>query len=344
VGEIRGHTDEVEWVSWSPDGRTLATASIDARGRLFDARSGALLRLLEGRNLAVSTLRTSARGDVAVVQDDRSVSVIAPDAGVVKLRAAALHEQAIKDAAWSPRGDRLALASLDRSVSVLDLAAGAEPILRIELPRGAYAVDWCSDGSRLALGLCDGSVELRDAERGTRLARFRDHEDPVYAVAFRPGSRDFASGARDGLVGLRSGPAFRSLAGHEDMVVSLAWWPDGSRLASGSRDATIRLWDAAGRAEGVLRGHRLTIWGLAVTPDAARLVSSSFDHDLRVWRGNECERVLAGHRRQVGALAALAVRRVISGSREGLCRVWDLDTGAARVLRPHLLPLVKETR
>jgi WD40 repeat protein len=163
-------------------------------------------------------------------------------------------------------------------------------------------------------------------------------------VAFRPGGCDYASASRDGLVGLRSGRAFRSLAGHEDMAVSLAWWPDGSRLASGSRDATIRLWDAQGAERGVLRGHRLTVWGLAVMRDGARIVSSSFDHDVRVWRDGACERVLAGHRRQVGSLAALDAHRAISGSREGLCRIWHLDTGASSILRPHLLPLAKVSR
>jgi WD40 repeat protein/phenylacetate-coenzyme A ligase PaaK-like adenylate-forming protein len=344
LGEIRGHSDEVEWVSWSPDGRSLATASTDAKGRLFDSHSRSLVRVLEGRNLAVSTLRANPRREVAVVQDDRSVSVISPDAGVARLRAEALHEQAIKDAAWSPDGNRLALASLDRSASVLDLREGVEPVLRMELGCGAYAIDWSSDGSTLALGLSDGSIELRDAARGTLLARFHDHADPVYAVAFRPGSLEFASAARDGLVGLRSGSTFRSLAGHEDMVLALAWWPDGTRLASGSRDATIRLWDASGREAGVLRGHRRTVWGLAVTPDGARLVSSSFDHDVRVWRDGSLDRLLAEHRRQVGALAALDARRAISGSREGLCRVWDLETGISRVVRPHNLPLAKEAR
>jgi WD40 repeat protein len=163
-------------------------------------------------------------------------------------------------------------------------------------------------------------------------------------VAFDPAGRAIATAARDGLVGLRTGSIFRSLAGHEDMAVSLVWWPDGSRLASGARDATIRLWDAAGQPNGVLYGLRLTIWGLAVTPDGSRLLSSSFDHDVRVWRGRSEERVLVGHTRQVGTVAALGCGAAISGARDGTCRIWNLDTGTAQVVRPHTLPLTETVR
>jgi len=52
--------------------------------------------------------------------------------------------------------------------------------------------------------------------------------------------------------------------------------------------------------------------------------------------------VLAGHKRQVGAVAVLDAAHAISGSRDGTCRIWQLATGASRALRPHALPLEEE--
>jgi WD40 repeat protein len=89
------------------------------------------------------------------------------------------------------------------------------------------------------------------------------------------------------------------------------------------------------------------VWDLAFHEDGRRLVSSSFDHDVRVWElaaeGARCERVLSGHRRQVGSVCLLGSRHALSGSRDGTCRVWDLDGGKSRAFAPHAL-LVMEDR
>ena len=67
-----------------------------------------------------------------------------------------------------------------------------------------------------------------------------------------------------------------------------------------------------------------------------RVVSGSRDGTVRVWDLDAgTSRVLEGHQSYVTAVAALGDGRVVSGSRDRTVRVWDLDAGTSRVLQGH---------
>jgi WD40 repeat protein len=50
---LAGHTDRVTAIAWSPDGKRLATASLDPTVKLFDASRGEELLTLYGHRLPV---------------------------------------------------------------------------------------------------------------------------------------------------------------------------------------------------------------------------------------------------------------------------------------------------
>jgi WD40 repeat protein len=49
----------------------------------------------------------------------------------------------------------------------------------------------------------------------------------------------------------------------------------------------------------------------------------------------ECKAVLNGHTREVSALCWAADGRLVTGSRDGTLRVWDVDSRRASVVLPH---------
>ena len=107
-----------------------------------------------------------------------------------------------------------------------------------------------SRGGRLASGHEDGTVRFWDARRRRLESTLSGHTGPVYAVAFGPGGRTFASGGGDDTAALwlqddqdRWRRLDEPLRGHTGTVASVVFAPDGHTLATGSWDRTARIWN-----------------------------------------------------------------------------------------------------
>jgi WD40 repeat protein len=100
----------------------------------------------------------------------------------------------------------------------------------------------------------------------------------VTAVAFRPGSHEFATAQRDGTISRwnadESQQAGVALSGHNSAVSALAWTPDGGKLASVDRDGGVLLQHGNGTSIARVEiGRSLT--DLRFSPDGQVLVGTA---------------------------------------------------------------------
>ena len=130
------------------------------------------------------------------------------------------------------------------------------------------------------------------------------------------------------------------LRGHGGPVRAIVVRPD--EIATAGFDTAIIRWDPArGTARQVLRFHDGAVNALAPLPGGG-LASAGEDRRIAIWPagGIKPARVLEGHE---GPIAGLSVSRdsrtLASASWDGSVRLWDLATGASRVLGEHRGPV-----
>jgi WD40 repeat protein len=114
---LLGLTSIVLGVAFSPDGKRLATASLDGTGKVWDATSGEELLTLNRHTNTVCRITFSLDGKgLATASWDRTARVWDASSGEELLTLSHTHE--VQSIAFSPNGRRLATASADRAVRV----------------------------------------------------------------------------------------------------------------------------------------------------------------------------------------------------------------------------------
>ncbi len=253
------------------------------------------------------------------------------------------HTHEVFHVAWSPDGQRLASASLDRTICIFDESSDRPPVRLSGHTSLVFSVSWSPDGKRLASASWDRSVRIWDTISGAEVFRFPGHSDAVFSVSWSPDGRLIASSGKDRVVKIWSasdGTVHNELSGHEQTVAALSWHKDGRRLASSSHDSTVRIWDViAGVETHTLRGHKNWVNHVAWSSDGTRLASASNDETLRIWNPENAEtvQILRGHAQGVTSVSwSPDSTRLASGSEDQTIKVWVAATGTeAFSLRGH---------
>ena len=340
------HHAEVSCVSFSPNGKILASVTSDGALQLWSVEQRRELgEPLRGHPQQLNGVAFSPDGKiVAAGGSDKTVQLW--DVATKKAIGEPLtgHLGRVWSIAFSPDGKVLASSSSDKTVRLWAVETGTSRTLSVSST--IWRVAFSPDGKILALAGSDRSIQLWDLAATPHLiGRLLGHKSLVTSVAFSPDGSKIVSGSEDQTVRLwdvkgRS-PLGKPLLGHTAFVTDVKFSPDGQSIASTSYDRSVKLWNVKEhRFLRDLNGHFDRVWSVAFSPDGSLLASSSSDKTVRLWNPTAKGQLLEFSARQRDNVTAVSFspdgKRVASGSHDQIVRIWNLGSGQLeRSLQGH---------
>jgi RNA polymerase sigma factor (sigma-70 family) len=256
VRRLKGHPGEIMALEFAPDDKSLASAGIDNKVRIWDLGAGRVNHVLPHELLA------------------------APNA------------QPIQFLTYSRDGKLLATGARgNTNVYLWDPATGKE-IRRLDHPSGVESIVFAPEGKMLAVGDRAGQVNLWDAVEARSVGRLGPHLGYIIGLAFAADGRTLAVGGWRSITiwELATQKARTRLTAHRGDVTALCFRPDCRLLATGASDTTIFVWDLSrpgrmdrpaghrGKAPVTLATAELTrLWDELGDPDAAKAGQALWD-------------------------------------------------------------------
>lgn len=300
---------EVWAISYSPDGRQIATASQDGQVWTWDALTGKPLVSFKGHTREVTGVAFSADGKRLATSSWDSTVRLWDAATGAELNGFAQsitiggskQNLRLNNVVFGPGDAWLLTSAQDYTVRSIDINTGAE--LHKTGLDGLHEAALSADGRWIALG--GGSImdwvaraAIVDTNSWQKVRTFQvDRAGWFGTTRFSPDGRILATGDTGTVEGRSAiylwdaarGEQLRQLAGHKRPVLRLAFSPDGRQLAACEDTTAVILWEiASGQALhkiGSTRSGSTDQCGLAFSPDGRYLaVTGDKKGAVNIWK------------------------------------------------------------
>ena len=294
--------DDVEVLSFSPDGKYMVAGSLSRQIQLWNIETGDKVfskPIILEDHIKFVGFSPDGKYIVSSTGGHRNFTIQLWNAktGVVASKPFQGHTLAVNCASLSPNGKDIVTGSLDGTIQLWNiemLASQADEVALRPLMSKSHAVQssivasFSPDGKYIACGSHNHPIQLWDVKTGeAALGLFVGHTNRIISVLFSPDGKYIASDSWDKTIRL-----WNAKNGEVEFTlfvptVSISFSPDGNYIASSS-GSDIRLWNVktAEPAFKPFRNENARPWftSISFSPDGNHIIAAaSFGNEFEVW-------------------------------------------------------------
>jgi WD40 repeat protein len=284
IRELAGHDRPIGAVTFSPDGRCIASAAEDRVICLWDVGSGRQIGTLQRHSDRIGGLAWHPQGRLLVSAGwDRTARVWDTETlePVILLNT---HADQVIALAVSPDGASLACADSAPSVHIWDLNTFKELHVLNDFKEEVHCLAFGPDSRLLAGGRAEGAIDLWDAREGRLLSPSHGTASHRISLSVSACGSRLTSASRQ--FGSRTWDIATGELAHREtgngLIDHFATSPNGKWIAM-SRGCGVELRDARGGALSATFACQREVSALTFAPDSLTLASATEDGAVWLW-------------------------------------------------------------
>ena len=331
--DLEGHGKNLSIVTdlaFSPNGKLLASSSIDCTVKVWDTETGECFKTFADKQQWIWAVAFSPDGRTVAIGGEDSIITLW-DIHTDKRRFLSGHHSWVWSLAFHPHQNILASASYDLTIRLWDTNTGK----CFNILRGhqhiVMQIDFHPRGEILASGSYDYTVKLWDVKIGKCLKTLEAHTHGISSLAFNSDGQILASGSNDRTIkiwDLKTGECLRSLRGHDQSVIIVKFAPERNILATGDNNQVLKLWDVdEGKCLKTWQGYTDFMMTTAVSPNGRLIASGSSDKTVRIWDLESRRLISTGTHNGWVWMVDFSPdgQTLVSCSEDETIKLWDVD-------------------
>jgi len=287
---LKGHTDTITHLSFSPNGEILASGSMDMTIKLWNTTTWELLHTLADLSGEIETLlwHPSSLALVAGAADAQA-ALWNVKKGTLAMYFVG-HRQSVTCALWTPDNKKLVTGSADGSLILFNPKTGEQEItIAKDLSpdtAGITTMQFLSDDLLIA-GCEDGTVHLVSISKAKAVAHLEEvHEQSIESIAVMDNGALYATSSCDCKVIIWNAQdhSKRVVLEVGESVIPATWVLNF--IVAGCSDGVLRVWDGRSTSQDpvfAFVGHRRMVLDFAVDASNQRMITASDDGMLKVF-------------------------------------------------------------
>jgi WD40 repeat protein/serine/threonine protein kinase len=335
------HQSMILALSFSRDGKLIATASDDGTARIWDARTGSPVTAPLRHGRLVRSVVFDPGGHLLISGGQDNTARIWDARTGLPVGLPLYHEGWVQAVFIN----RDIIVTQSRETKVRIWRAHTAQNLKLECPGKIWAAAFEPDGRHVITSagqpFAPGVIWKWNVETHGAFQTACRQELPILGMALSSDGGKLATASQDNSLrvwNLSTAEPLSPPLRHQNFVVSVAFHPDGQHVMSGSLDGTARMWDiVSGIETGRPLDHPDAVSSVAISADGNFAVTACADRRARLWDLSKSDQVQEfPHHGPVTAVAFSSDGRLIAtASHDKTAQIWEATTGKQLVSFPH---------